>query len=136
MPVRFEHLLHLRFVVEWSVIHDDQTIWPQLWDQHVLHPSGHGVMRAAALKQHRCEPFFSALRHNEIGALAVIAADFAMHFLAARCPSVGAIAVGCKAAFIEIDDVGAAVALHPLAQGTQIIYSASGMTLRVPRRFF
>ena len=101
-----------------------------------MHPRAYSVMRTAALKQHRCEPFFSALRHDEIGALTIITADFSEDFLAAWRPSVGTIAVFCKAAFIKVDDVFTAVFLHPMAQRAQVFYSATGMTLRVPRRFF
>lgn len=72
----FEQRLHLRFVVERRIIHDDKASRPQFRDQHLLHPGAHGVMGAAALEQHRCEPLFAALRHDEIGALAVVAADF------------------------------------------------------------
>jgi hypothetical protein len=41
-----------------------------------------------------------------------------------------------EAAFIEIDNVFAAVLLYPLAQRAQVVHSATGMTLRIPRRFF
>ena len=93
-------------------------------------------MRTAALKQHRRDPLISALRHDEVGALAIIAADFSEDFLAVFCPSVWTIAVRRKAAFIKVDNVLRAMLLHPMAQAAQVIYSATGMTFRVPRRFF
>jgi hypothetical protein len=49
---------------------------------------------------------------------------------------VRAIAVFGEAAFIKVDDVFAAVLLHPIPQRTKVFYSATGMTFRVPRRFF
>jgi hypothetical protein len=49
---------------------------------------------------------------------------------------VRAIAVFREATFIEIDDVLAAVVLHPMPQRAQVFYSATGMTFRVSRRFF
>ena len=48
----------------------------------------------------------------------------------------GAMRVRSKAAFIKVHDIFTTVLLHPLAQGSQVIYSVTGMTLRVPRRFF
>lgn len=136
VSVFLEQFLHLRFVVEGRVVHDDEAVWPKLWQQALLYPRAHGVMRAATLKQHGRKPFFAALRHDEIGALAIIAADFSKDFFAARCPSMRPIAVFSKATFIEINHVIAAVLLHPVPQTTQIVYSATGMTFRVPRRFF
>lgn len=94
------------------------------------------MIRAATFKQHRRKPFFAPLRHDEIGALAIVTADFTVYFLTTRRPSMRAVAVFGEAAFIEIDDVFAAVLLHPVPQRTQVFYSATGMTLRVPRRFF
>lgn len=134
--MRFKDFLHLRFVVERCVVHDDEAVWSQLWDQYLLQPRRDGVVRTAALKQHGRDPLIAARRHDEVGALAIIAADFCVHFFAARRPSVRAIAVVQKATFIKVDNVFAAVLLHPLAQRAQIIYSATGMTLRVSRRFF
>jgi hypothetical protein len=93
-------------------------------------------VRTAALKQHRRDPLISALRHDEVGALAIIATDFAMDFLAAFCPSVRTIAVRRKAALIKVDDVLCAVLLYPMPQRAQVFYSATGTTFRVPRRFF
>lgn len=136
MAVRFEQCLHLRFIVEGRVIHDDKTVWVQFWDQHLFHPGAYGVMRAVAFKQHRRNPLAPPLCHDKIGALAVVAVDFSMHFFTALCPAVRPIAVGCKAALIKVNNVAAAVLLYPLAQRTQIVYSATGMTFRVPRRFF
>ena len=89
-------------------------------------------MGAVAVEEHRRDPVASAWRYDEAGAFAVVAADF----LAAVCPAVGAVAVSRKAALIKVDDVSAAVLLHPPAQGPQIIHSIIRMCLRMARRFF
>lgn len=136
MAACFKHCLYLRLVVERRIIHDDEAVGSQLWDQHLLHPRPHGMVRAAALKQHRRKPFTPTLRHDEIDVFAIIPADFSVDLLPARRPSVGTIAVFGEAAFVEINHVGAAVFLYPCAQSAQIIYSAIVMTFRVPRRFF
>ena len=73
-------------------------------------------MGATSLEQHGCEPLLAALRHDEIGRFPVVAADAAEDLLAAFCPAVRTIAVFCKAALIEVNHIGAAVALHPMAQ--------------------
>jgi hypothetical protein len=49
---------------------------------------------------------------------------------------VRAVAVRGKSAFIKIHDVLRTMLLHPMPQRAQIFYSATGMTFRVPRRFF
>lgn len=50
MPVRFQQLLHLWFVVKRRVIHDNEAIGAKLGQQAVLHPGNDGVMRAAFLE--------------------------------------------------------------------------------------
>jgi hypothetical protein len=40
-------------------------------------------MSAAVFKQHGCQPFCAALRHDEVGAFAIVAMDFAMNLVAA-----------------------------------------------------
>ncbi len=104
-----EKRLHFWFIVEWRVIHDDQTVWPKLRYQHFAHPCSNSVVRTAALKQHGRDPLVSTLRHDEVGALAIIATDFSEDFFAARCPSVRAIAMRSKSAFIKVHDVFTAV---------------------------
>ena len=131
-----EQCLHFGFVVERRIVHDDKAVWVKFWYQHLLHPRRDRVVRAAALKQHRRDPLISALRHYEVGALAIITADFSVDFFTAFCPSVRTIAVFCESTFIKVDYVLCAVLLHPLAKRSQIIYSATVMTFRVPRRFF
>lgn len=103
--------------MEGCVVHDDETRLVQFGQQALLDPGTHSVMGAVALKQHRREPFLATLRHDEISALAVVAMDFTMHFLAAFCPAVGTMAVVRKAALIKVHHVAAAVLLHPVAQG-------------------
>ena len=77
--MRLEKRLHLRFVVEGSIVHNDQTVWPQFGQQHVLHPCTHRVVRAVAFKQHRRNPLVPTLRHDKVGALTIIAEDFSVH---------------------------------------------------------
>lgn len=82
MPMRFQQFLYFWFVMKWRIIHDNQAVWPELWHKHLFHPRQHRMMGAAFVKQHGGKPFFATLRHDEIGTLAVVSADFSMHLLA------------------------------------------------------
>ena len=132
----FKQRLHCWFVMEGCVIHNDKAVGTKFWHQHFAHPCGNSVVCAAAFKQHGCDPLVATLRHDEVRALAVVTTDSAMHFLATLCPSMWSVALCGESAFIKINDVVCAVLLHPLTKCPQIFYSATGMTFRVPRRFF
>ena len=98
------------------VVDDQERVGSQLFEQELLDPSQHGFVCAVFLKQHRGQPFFAALGHDQVGGLTIVACDTAMHLCAARCPSMGAVAVRGKAAFIPIHDVLAAVSGDPGAE--------------------
>jgi len=136
VPFCFEQCFDLWFVMEGCVVHDDEAWLDEFRQQALLHPCCHGLMRAIFFKQHRRDPFFSTLRHDEIGALAVVSVDPAVHFLAARCPAMWSVTMFRKAAFIKVNHVIAAVRLYPVTQLTQVIYSTAGMTFSIARRFF
>ena len=136
MPLRFEDHLYLRLVVERRIIHDDEAIWSELWQKRLFYPCLDGMMRTTSLEQHGGKPLLPALRHDKINCFPVVSADFTKDLLAAFCPSVWAIAVLREAALIEVNDIGAAVPLYPMAQVTQKIHSFTVIYFSVARRFF
>jgi len=116
MSVLFEECFDLGFVVEWRVIHDDQGVRLQLWQQGLFYPHAHGEMCTTAFKQHRCQPLLATLRHDEVGCLTVVARDFTKDLHAALCPAVRPVAVFGKAALVKVDHVLAAVFGDPMTQ--------------------
>ena len=133
----FQCGLNVGLIVEWRIVDNDERVRLQLWDQALLEPSGDEVMMATSGEGERGQPFFAALRHDEIDApFFVITSDLAMHFRSAPCPAMRAVALCLKAALIHVNNILRAVFLDPFAQGTKVSHSGSGMTFSVARRFF
>jgi len=119
MPCGFQELGDFRFIVERCVIHNHQTVGPQGGQQHFFDPGGDGQMRATGFKEHWCEPVGPALRHDQIGALTVVAADLAQYLPATAGPTMGTVAMAGKTALVKIDHIGLAVFGDPKAQTAQ-----------------
>jgi len=124
------------FGVEGRVVHDDNGGFGEFRQQRLLHPGDDGEAIAAVRKQHGSEPFFAALRHDEVGGFAIAAGHIAEYFLATFCPTVGAETVFLKAALIDVDEIFLAVDWQQAAQFAQISYAFFVISLRIPRRFF
>lgn len=115
-----QQLLDSELVVERRIVHHHQAVWPQGGQQHLLDPGGDGQVRASGFKQHRRQPVRAALRHDQIGAVMVFAADLAKDPLAADRPAMRAVGVALKTAFIKIYHVCLAVLSDPKAQRAQV----------------
>lgn len=122
--------------MEWRVVHDDQAVWPQGWEQHLFDPSGDGQMRTTGLKQHWRQPVRPALRHDQVATAVVFTTDASEDLPAADGPAMRAVGVAGKSALVKIDHVVSAMFGDPQTQRAQKRYSFFVMTLSVARRFF
>ena len=93
-------------------------------------------MRATSVKQHRRQPVRPALRHDQVGAGMVVAADPAEDPTATNGPSMGPVGVAGKPALVKINHMGFAVLGDPITQPAQERYSFFVTTFSVARRFF
>jgi len=73
-------------------------------------------MRATGLKQHRRQPVRAALRHDQVGAAVVFAADPPKNLPAADGPAMRAVGIAGKSALVKIHHVGFAVLGDPMTQ--------------------
>lgn len=104
--------------MEGGVIHNYEAVLPQGGQQHFFDPRGDGQMRAAGFKEHRRQPVRAALRHDQIDAFAVVAADPSKNLFAATGPPMRSVSMVGKSALIEIHHVGFAVLSNPMTQRT------------------
>ena len=94
-------------------------------------------MVTTAGKQHRREPFLATLSHDEVGSpLLFIARYLIVNLSTAPGPAMGAIDMCFKPALVKVDDVVAAIILHPPAQLSDKPRSFTVIYLRVLHRFF
>ncbi len=105
--------------MERCVVHDNQAVWLQGRQQHLFDPRGDGQMCTTGIKQHRRQPVCPALRHDQVGAAMVFAADPTEDAPTADGPSVRAMGVAGKAALVKIHHVGFAVLGDPMTQCAQ-----------------
>ena len=122
--------------MERCVVHDHQAVWLQGGQQHFLNPSGDGQMCATGFKQHWRQPVCPALRHDQVGAAMVFAADPPEDLSASDGPSMWAVGVAGKSALVKIHHIGFAVLGDPMTQRAQKRNSFFVMTFSVARRFF
>ena len=111
-----EHIGDFWFVMKGRIVHDDQALRPERWQQHLLNPSCHRQMCAACLEQHGRDPILAPLRHDEIGPFMVVAGDFTKDLVAPRRPAMRPVNIGRKTALIKINHIFPAMFGHPGAQ--------------------
>lgn len=132
----FEKLRDFWFVMERRIVHDDQACGPEHGQQHLLDPCGHGQMGAAFVEQHGRNPVFATLRHDEVGAPAFIAGDFAENFPPPGRPAMRAMRIGLKTTLVKVDHIAPAMFGDPGAELAEKRNSFFATTFSIPRRFF
>ena len=136
MPVLGEDFGDFCLVVEWRVIHDDKTLWPECGHQHLGHPCRQRQVSATCLEQHGGDPICPPLCHDEIGSLVRVARNFTKHFTAPGRPAMRPVRIGLKPALVKINDVLPAMLGNKSAQAAQEYNSFFVTRLTIPGRFF
>jgi hypothetical protein len=131
-----ENFDYFWLVVERCVVHNHQACRPERGQQHVFDPCCHGQMGTGCFEQHRSNPVFATLSHDEVGSLTAVAGYFAEDFSPSDRPAMRAMHIGLKTTLVKIDDVAPAMLGNPAAQLPKKCDSFLVTTFSVGGRFF